>query len=113
MATWRFSLLALFGVVAAVAVACAALTNPTPLWACVVETGVIATLTYAVLAAVFRREMRRAFWIGVSIIGWGYATCGEAQRTRQFDELGLPQFVCHNPVVPVAPAHDTAGTVVG
>lgn len=70
---WRFSLLGLFGVVGIVAIACAALTNPTPLWACVVETGVLATLTYGVLAAVFRREARRAFWIGLSIVGWGYA----------------------------------------
>ena len=71
--TWRFSMLGLFGVVAVAALACAALTNPTPLWACIVETGVVATLTYAVVAAVFRREARRAFWIGLSMVGWGYA----------------------------------------
>lgn len=69
---WRFSLLTLLGLIAVVAVACAALTNPTPLWACVVETGVLAMLTYGVLASVFQREVRRAFWIGLSIVGWGY-----------------------------------------
>jgi hypothetical protein len=72
MATWRFTLVGLFSAVAIVATACAALANPSRGWTCAVVSGTLTLLSYAVLAAVFRRGAGRAFWIGFSIIGWGY-----------------------------------------
>lgn len=72
MATWRFTLAGMLGSIAVVAVACAALANPSPIWAALVVTAVLGLLTYAVLAAIFRRGARRAFWIGLATVGWGY-----------------------------------------
>ena len=68
----RFSLGRLLAGVTFVAFGCAALANATPLCSAVVATLTVATLFYAVLAAVYRVADSRAFWLGMSIVGWGY-----------------------------------------
>jgi hypothetical protein len=72
MHRFRFNLLTLFGFVAAVAVACAALARPSQLWLVVVSATSLASLFYAVLAATYGRNARRAFWVGFAVFGWGY-----------------------------------------
>jgi hypothetical protein len=72
MHRFRFSLLAMFGFVAVVAVACAALARPSQLWLVVVSASSLGCLFYAVLAAAYGRNARRAFWLGFAVVGWGY-----------------------------------------
>jgi hypothetical protein len=72
MHRYRFSLLAMFGFVAVVAVACAALARPSQLWLVVVSASSLGCLFYAVLAAAYGRNARRAFWLGFAVVGWGY-----------------------------------------
>jgi hypothetical protein len=72
MPRFRSSLLALFGFVTVVAVGCAALVNPTDIWAIAVVTSTVAILTFGVLAAIFGFGETRAFWSGFSIVGWGH-----------------------------------------
>jgi hypothetical protein len=62
MHKFRFSLLAMFGFVAVISVACAALARPSQLWLVVVSAPSLACLFYAVLAATYGRNARRAFW---------------------------------------------------
>jgi hypothetical protein len=68
----RFSLLAMFGFVAVIAVACAALARPSQLWLVIVSASLLACLFYAVLAATYGRNARRAFWLGFAVVGWGF-----------------------------------------
>ncbi|HEV3020947.1 MAG TPA: hypothetical protein VGX76_00710 [Pirellulales bacterium] len=72
MHRFRFNLLTLFAFVVAVAVACAALARPSQLWLAVVSAASLASLFYAVLAAAYGRNARRAFWVGFAVVGWGY-----------------------------------------
>jgi len=74
MQRFRFSLLAMFGFVAVVAVGCAALAKPSQLWLVVVSALSLASLFYAVLAAAYGRNAKRAFWLGFAVVGWGYVT---------------------------------------
>ncbi|HVC98824.1 MAG TPA: hypothetical protein VND64_34485 [Pirellulales bacterium] len=72
MHRFHFSLLAMFGFVAVVAVACAALARPSQLWLVVVSASSLGCLFYAVLAAAYGRNARRAFWLGYAAFAWGY-----------------------------------------
>jgi hypothetical protein len=72
MHRFRFNLLTLFGFVAVVAVGCAALARPSQLWLAVVSAASLASLFYAVLAAAYGWNARRAFWVGFAVVGWGY-----------------------------------------
>ncbi|MEX2431481.1 MAG: hypothetical protein WD645_06125 [Dehalococcoidia bacterium] len=69
----KFSLLTLLGIVAVVAVACAALTNPVQGWVTALVTTSILLLFGAVLFAIDCRGATRAFWRGFAIFGWGYS----------------------------------------
>jgi hypothetical protein len=53
-------------------VAIAALVYPSPLAANAFHSMTLATLTIAVLAAVYHRAAKRAFWVGFSTCGWAY-----------------------------------------
>ncbi|HEV3007299.1 MAG TPA: hypothetical protein VGX78_22705 [Pirellulales bacterium] len=83
---FNFNLLTLFGFVAVVAVACAALARPSQLWLVVVSALSQASLFYAVLAAAYGRNARRAFWFGFAVVGWGYVVLEWAGAA------GLPFF---------------------
>jgi hypothetical protein len=72
MHTFRFSLLTMFGSVAVVALACAALATPSQLWLVIVSASSLACLFYAVLAATYGRAAKRAFWFGFAVVGWGH-----------------------------------------
>ena len=72
MVACRFSLARLLCSVGLVAVACAALSQPTSFWATITVSGVVAILFYSVLAAIYRPGARRAQWLGMAIVGWGY-----------------------------------------
>lgn len=72
MSAWRFSLFGLLAAVTFAAVACGALVNPNQWWAMGVTTAAVALLAYAVLAAIYRQAARRAFWLGIAVIGWGF-----------------------------------------
>ena len=72
MVSWRFSLARLLCTISLVAVACAALAQPTPLWATITSSSAVAILFYAVLAAIYRSGAQRALWLGMAVVGWSY-----------------------------------------
>lgn len=72
MVSWRFSLAGLLCAISLVAVACAALAQPTPLWATITSSSAVTILFYAVLAAIYRSGAQRALWLGMAIVGWSY-----------------------------------------
>jgi hypothetical protein len=72
MRRFRFSLRGVMMMIVLLAAAFAALRFPTPLWANVWYSLTLATLTLAIPAAVYRRDERRAFWVGFATCGWVY-----------------------------------------
>lgn len=72
MSRFQFSVRWLLGLVALVAVGCAALFHASPLWTSVVLTVTSALLLTAIVAAACRRGRARAFWLGFAVLGWGY-----------------------------------------
>ncbi|HEV3021375.1 MAG TPA: hypothetical protein VGX76_02870 [Pirellulales bacterium] len=86
MHPFRFKLLTLFGFVAVIGVACAALARSSQLWLVAVSALSQASLFYAVLAAAYGRNARRAFWVGFAVVGWGYIVLEWASAA------GLPFF---------------------
>lgn len=69
---FQFSIKALLGTTAFVAIGCAALLNASEWWASVTCTLVLGVLLVAVLRSVFCRGPSRAFWLGFAILGWAY-----------------------------------------
>ncbi|WP_435008827.1 hypothetical protein P12x_000076 [Tundrisphaera lichenicola] len=72
MRRFRMSIAGLLGLVALMGVAIAALTHPSPLAGNAYYTITLAALIIAVLAAVYHRGGKRAFWVGFSTCGWAY-----------------------------------------
>jgi hypothetical protein len=72
MRRFRISMRGLMIAIVLLGTAFAALRMPTPLWANVWFSLVLATLTLAVPAVVYRRGERRAFWVGFAACGWVY-----------------------------------------
>ena len=68
----RITIAALLGIVAFVAVAFAALREPTDGWDSVVFGVTLTTLLTSVLLAVHRTADRRAYWLGLAFFGWAY-----------------------------------------
>jgi hypothetical protein len=68
----RFSIASLLIWVALLGVGITALRSGSPLWANALFSLAIGILTVAVLAAVYRRGRRRAFWVGFASCGWVY-----------------------------------------
>jgi hypothetical protein len=68
----RISIAALLAGIALFGVAFTALIHPSPLWGDAFYSMTLATLTIAVLAAVYGQGPRRAFWVGFSTCGWAY-----------------------------------------
>jgi hypothetical protein len=59
--------------VAVLAVGFAALRSGSEIWARMCLTATLAILAFAIIAVVYRREGRRAWWLGFALFGWGYA----------------------------------------
>jgi hypothetical protein len=72
MKPFRYSMRTLMAVVVVLGVAFAGLRSPTPFWANLWFSLVLAALTFSVPAAVYRRGQQRAFWVGFGIFGWVY-----------------------------------------
>jgi len=68
----RFSIRQLLIVTALLAVAFVALLNASPWWAAAMSSGVLLTLSAAIVLAIYREGQGRAFWIGFSVLGWVY-----------------------------------------
>ncbi len=68
----RFTLRGLFAVVTVAAIGCAALANPTDLWASVVLSGTLGLLIIALLVAVARRGAARVGANGFALCGCAY-----------------------------------------
>lgn len=68
----RFTIASLLGVVLVAAVGTAALRAATDLWDSVLFSATILALLAAVLLAVHRRGLRRAYWLGFAIFGAAY-----------------------------------------
>jgi hypothetical protein len=72
MPRMRVSIAGILVWVALLGVGFAALRNPSLLWSNALFSVALGTLTLAVLAAVYRRGRRRAFWVGFATCGWVY-----------------------------------------
>jgi len=59
-------------IIVLLAAAFAALRTPTPLWANTWFSIALAALVLAIPAAVFRRSLDRAYWVGFATCGWVY-----------------------------------------
>jgi hypothetical protein len=68
--SFRIALPALFGVIAFLALAFAALARPTNLWASTIWSVTLAALVFSLVAVIVTRRPTRAFWIGFWIVGW-------------------------------------------
>ena len=72
MSDFRLSVSGVILLVAASGIGLAALTSPTAEMANALFTMAGACLLFALLAIVYRRGARRAFWAGFATFGWGY-----------------------------------------
>jgi hypothetical protein len=69
---YRFTLAALMGAVALVAVGLAALHSPTALWASLVILLALGAICGATVGAILRRGAGRGPWLGFAVFGWAY-----------------------------------------
>jgi hypothetical protein len=72
MKQFRFSMSTVMAAIVLLGFAFAGLRSPTPLWANLWFSLILATLTFSVPAAVYRRDEQRAFWVGFATFGWVY-----------------------------------------
>jgi hypothetical protein len=72
MRHFRFSIAGLMGAVLVAAVGLAALKNATETWAGAMLLLTCGTLALAVVGAIYRKGVQRAWWLGFSLFGWGY-----------------------------------------
>ncbi len=105
----RVSILGLLAWIALLGVGLAALRSPSPLWAAFIFSVALATLTISVLAAVYRRGRRRAFWVGFATCGWAYflLTFGPEVTSQFRSELfttALLEILYPHTVSPTVPA---------
>lgn len=67
-----FSLKWLLAAVAFVALACVALLHASPLWGACAYAVALLLMLAAPVCVFYRREARRAFWVGFAVFGWGF-----------------------------------------
>ncbi len=72
MHRFQFSIRVIMGLIVVVGLAFAALHFPTPLWANVWFSFALASVTFAIPAAVYSQGQQRAFWVGFATCGWVY-----------------------------------------
>ena len=68
----RLSILAMMAIIVMIALAFAALRNPTVLGASLIFMATVAFLATAILGAIARRGRARLTWAGVAVFGWAY-----------------------------------------
>ncbi len=66
------SIRTLLAIVAFIALACTSLVWANGIWATTLFTAALGVLLFGVLAAILRRGVKQAFWIGFAVFGWGY-----------------------------------------
>ena len=71
MKTGRLTIAGMLGLIAFIAVAAAAMKNPSTLWTQTIVTAALTSLMFASLAALVRRG-DRSFAIGFAVFGWTY-----------------------------------------
>src|SRR4051794_34921237 len=69
----RLSLSGLMVLVVFIGVGIAALRDASEPWAGIVLLLTLGLLGVSILGVVYRREARRAWWVGFALFGWGYA----------------------------------------
>jgi hypothetical protein len=70
MHRYRFSLFGLFVFVTLVAVGCAAICDPSPLW-CATTLGLLLTsLLASLILVLYANKKSRPFWVGYAVVGW-------------------------------------------
>lgn len=69
----RISLAGLMALVVVVGVGIAALRAASETWAGIMLLLTLGLLGVSVLGVMYRREARRAWWVGFALFGWGYA----------------------------------------
>jgi hypothetical protein len=72
MERFRFSMAALMGLVALVAIGLAALKSANQLWVGLTTTIVLGVLLFAILGFIHSTGPMRRFWSGFAVFGWGY-----------------------------------------
>ena len=109
MRRFRISIAGLLGAIALMGVAIAALIYPSPLAANAFYSLTLATLTISVLAAVYHRAAKRAFWVGFSTCGWTYFLAVFGPEPLSHVGPGLVTTTILNIVYPyTVPAADAA-----
>ncbi len=72
----RVSILGLMGIVLAIGVCIVSLRLANEAWAGLVVMGTFSALCVSILRVVYRREAKRAFWLGFAVLAWGYLIFG-------------------------------------
>ena len=85
----RMSIRTMLGLVAFIALACVGLARENAVWSSLMFTAALATTSFAILAAIFRRGEQQAFWIGFALFGWLYLWM--AHWPSEFQGVGLNQ----------------------
>jgi hypothetical protein len=68
----QISIAQLLAIMVPLAVGLAAIANPTPFWEASIFALTLLMLFTAVVAAIYRTNGARAFWLGFSLFGWGF-----------------------------------------
>lgn len=90
----RCSIANLLRIVLFTGIALAALRSGSPLWGSLLFTSAVAAMLVAVVAAVHRRDERRAFWLGFALFGWGYLLlCLVPEARSQLATTALLDFL--------------------
>jgi hypothetical protein len=104
----RFSLLWLLGLIALIAVACAALRSASEIWGSATFSVMLAVLLFSLVGLIFRQRSARAFWGGFALIGWSYAALvfGPWCRDNVRDQLLTTKLLefGHSKLLSAAPA---------
>ena len=69
----RISLAGLMGTILVLAIGVAALRDASETWAGVMLLLTLGLLGVSILGVIYRRDARRAWWVGFALFGWGYA----------------------------------------
>ena len=75
------------GLVAVAAFGCMAVMNANDVWARAVGTVSLLALFYSIIAAVYCRDVQRAFWLGFAVFGWGYVLLQDGVIGKRFNDF--------------------------
>jgi hypothetical protein len=86
----RIPIAALMAAVLFCAIAVAAIRNASDTWAGVLLLLTLGTLAAAPLGVAYRRDARRAWWLGFALFGWGYARLSLDPSSTEESRSRLP-----------------------